>query len=184
VRFEGDPAHAIQEYRRVPWTNADTDHPPGSAIWIARVELLDEDGHSSAMFRTMGGMRIRVHYETRRPVPNAVMAVDIHRGDGIYCAGVSTVADRCNLDVLEGAGHVDVVFPNLALLPGCYLGSVKILDGAGGPPHDRRDRAYPFTIVSDRRDGGVVYLDHGWVHQQSTRAVDEKPRPVSYTGTT
>ena len=42
VRFEGDPAHAIQQYRRVPWTNADPEHPPHSAVWIARVELLDE----------------------------------------------------------------------------------------------------------------------------------------------
>jgi len=86
--------------------------------------------------------------------------------------------------VLDGVGHVDVVFPNLALLPGCYLGSVRILDGGGAPPHDRRDRAYPFTIVSDRRDAGVVYLDHGWAHQQSTPAVVDKSRPVSYTGTT
>jgi hypothetical protein len=184
VRFDGDPARAIQEYRRVPWADSDPEHPPQSAVWIARVELLDEDGQSSAMFRTMGSMRIRVHYETRKPVRNAAIAVDIHRGDGIYCAGVSTVADRCNPEVLEGVGQVDVVFPNLALLPGCYLGSVKILDGAGRPPHDRRERAYPFTIVSDRRDAGVVYLDHGWTHQQSTPAVAEKPRPVSYMGTT
>jgi lipopolysaccharide transport system ATP-binding protein len=183
VRFEGDPAHAIQEYRRIPWTDT-AEHPPHSAIWIAQVELLDEDGQSSAMFRTMGSMRVRVHYETRRPVRNAAIAVDIHRGDGIYCAGVSTVADRCNPEVLEGVGYVDVAFPNLALLPGCYLGSVRILDGGGGPPHDRRDRAYPFTIVSDRRDAGVVYLDHGWTHQPSTPAVVDKARPVSYTGTT
>jgi len=184
VRFDGDPARAIQEYRRVPWTNTDPEHPPQSAVWIARVELLDEGGQSSATFRTMGSMRIRVHYETRRPVRHAAIAVDIHRGDGIYCAGVSTVADRCNLEVLEGVGYVDVVFPNLALLPGCYLGSVKILDGTGRPPHDRRDRAYPFTIVSDRRDAGVVYLDHGWTHRQSTPAAAEKPRPVSFMGTT
>jgi hypothetical protein len=150
----------------------------------ARVELPDEDGQSSAMFRTMGGMRVRVHYETRRPVRNAAIAVGIHRGDGIYCAGVSTVADRYSLDVLEGVGYVDVVFSKLALLPGCYLGSVTILDGAGGRSHDRRERAYPFTVVSDCRDAGVMYLDHRWAHQQSTPAVVEKPRPVSCTGTT
>jgi lipopolysaccharide transport system ATP-binding protein len=184
VRFEGDPAHAIQEYRRVPWTNTDAEYASHRAIWIARVDLLDEAGQSSAMFRTMGTMRVRVHYETRRPVRNAAIALGIYRGDGIYCAGINTVADRYKLDVLEGAGYVDVVFPNLALLPGCYLGSVTILDGAGGPPHDRRDRAYPFTVVSDRRDAGVVYLDHAWTHQQLTPAAVETPRPVSHTGTT
>jgi lipopolysaccharide transport system ATP-binding protein len=184
VRFEGDPAHAIQEYRRVPWTNTDPERALYSAIWIARVELLDEGGQSSATFRTMGSMRVRIHYETQRPVRNAAIAVGIHRADGIYCAGISTVADRCNLEVLEGVGYFDLVFPKLALLPGCYLGSVTILDGAGGLPHDRRDRAYPFTVVSDRRDAGVVYLDHAWAHQQSTAAAAEKPQPVSYTGTT
>jgi lipopolysaccharide transport system ATP-binding protein len=184
VQFEGDPARAIQEYRRVPWTNTDREHAPHSAIWISRVELLDEGGQSPAMFRTMGSMRVRVHYETQRPVRNAAIAVGIHRADGIYCAGVSTVADRCNLEVLEGVGYVDVVFPKLALLPGCYLGSVTILDGAGGLPHDRRDRAYAFTVVSDRRDAGVVHLEHVWSHQQSTPAGVEKPRPVSCMRTT
>jgi lipopolysaccharide transport system ATP-binding protein len=173
VRFEGDPARAIQEYRLVPWTNPGAQgSESGSPVWIARVELLNERGESSAVFQTMGGMRVRVDYEAVRPVRNAVIAVDIHRGDGFYCAGVSTLIDRHDLGVLDGVGHVELVFPRLALLPGWYLGSVRILDATSGSTYDRQNRAYPFSVMSDRRDLGVVYLDREWSHQPSTPAAD------------
>jgi len=169
VRFEGAPARAIQEYRMVPWTSPNADRSEsGGPIWITRAELLNERGESSAVFQTMAGMRVRVHYETARPVRNAAIAVDIHRGDGFYCAGVSTLIDRHDLGVLSGVGHVEVAFPRLLLLPGWYLGSVRIMDASSGEVLDRRSRAYPFSVMSDRRDQGLLYLDHDWSHQSSS----------------
>jgi hypothetical protein len=174
VRFEGDPARAIQEYRLAPWTNAGAERRESrSAIQIVRAELINERGESSAIFQTMGNMRVRVHYEALRPVRNASIAVDIHRGDGIYCSGINTMIDRRDLGVLEGVGHVDLVFPRLALLPGSYLSSIGILDATSGGAYDLRNRAYPFSVISDRRDLGVVYLDHEWSHQPSPAAADE-----------
>jgi lipopolysaccharide transport system ATP-binding protein len=173
VRFEGDPARAIQQYRLVTSTSADTDRSRSDGpIWIVRADLLNERGESSAVFQTMGGMRVRVHYETVRPVKNAAIAVDIHRGYGLYCAGVSTMIDRHDLGVLDGIGAVEVAFPRLALLPGWYLGSARIVDATSGVVYDRRNRAYPFSVMSDRRDAGVLYLDREWSHQSPGSASD------------
>ena len=138
-----------------------------------RAELINERGESSGVFQTMGGMRVRVHYEARTPVRNASIAVDIHRGDGIYCSGINTMIDRRDLGVLEGVGHVELMFPRLALLPGSYLGSVEILDATSCSAYDQRNRAYPFSVISDRRDFGIVLLDHEWSHQSASVAADE-----------
>jgi len=174
VRFDGDPARAIQEYRLARWTDAGGNRrDSSSAIQIVRAELINERGEPSAVFQTMGGMRVRVHYEALRPVRNASIAIEIHRSDGICCSGISTMVDRRDLGVLEGIGHVDLVFPRLALLPGSYLGSVEILDATSGSAYDQRNRAYPFSVISDRRDFGIVLLDHEWSHQSTSVAADE-----------
>jgi lipopolysaccharide transport system ATP-binding protein len=178
VRFDGDPAAAIQEYRLVPWTK--TGPRDGRAqtgpISIARAELLNEHGQPSSVFHTTGTMRVRIHYRASQAISGTSFAIDIHRGDGVYCVGINTLMDRRDLGVLEGDGYVEVTLPNLTLLPGCYLTSVGILDGIGGTTLDLHNRAYAFSVMSDRRDLGVVHLDHFWSHQSGAEAID---RPVT-----
>ena len=72
--------------------------------------------------------------------------------------------DKRDLGVLSGPGYVDLAIPRLNLLPGCYLVSVGILDAAGGRVYDLHSSAYPFSVMSDRRDLGVIYLDREWAH--------------------
>ena len=64
----------------------------------------------------------------------------------------------------EGEGRVELVIRKLALLPGSYSVSAGILDSKGLHPYDLQNRAYPFSVLSDRRDFGVVYLEHDWRH--------------------
>ena len=169
VKFDGGPAAAVQEYRLVPWKKSDRAGQPDSTapVRIAKTELLNDRGESSAVFQTGGGLRVRVRYEARQPTSNVSFAIDIHRGDDVYCAGINTMMDKRDLGVLEGAGAVDLVIPRLNLLPGCYLISVGILDAAAGQTLDLHNRAYPFSVMSDKRDLGVVHLDREWAHSTS-----------------
>lgn len=166
VKFDGAPAAAVQEYRLVPWKNTDRQARDNSTapIQIARTELLSDRGEPSAVFQTGGALRIRIRYKTRKPTPNVSFAIDIHRGDDVFCAGVNTMMDKRDLGVLDGAGFVDLVIPRLNLLPGCYLISVGILDVAAGQTLDLHNRAYPFSVMSDKRDLGIVHLDREWSH--------------------
>jgi lipopolysaccharide transport system ATP-binding protein len=183
VKFDGDPAAAIQEYRLVPWTKSDRAQTAAamSPIRIARTELLNERGESSAVFHTGGTLRIRVKYEAPQAVQHASIAVDIHRGDGVFCAGINTLMDKRDLGTLSGTGHVDLILPRLNLLPGCYLTSIGILDGTGGRTYDLHNRAYPFSVMSDRRDLGVIYLERDWA-QHSTSAPQLADRAAAAAG--
>jgi hypothetical protein len=54
---------------------------------------------------------------------------------------------------------------------------VGLLDPQGLRPMDLHSRAYPFTVVSTRRDFGFAYLEHQWHH---TRGADASaPAPVA-----
>jgi hypothetical protein len=78
--------------------------------------------------------------------------------------------DACEHGTLEGEDHVDLVVSRLSLLPGCYAISAGILDAEGLRPLDLHARAYPFTIVSTRRDFGFAYLEHHWHHSRAAEA--------------
>jgi len=162
VRAEGNPAEVVGEFRRGRPT--DTSHTPDGPIRITDVRLLHEDGEVSPLFQTGKPMRIQVHYHAREPIAHPHVAIDIHTADGTYCSGINTRMDGCSLQTLEGDGHVELDVSRLALLPGCYSISAGILDPQGLRPLDLHARAYPFTVVSVRRDFGFVYLEHEWRH--------------------
>ena len=103
------------------------------------------------------------------------MAIDVHRGDGVYCAGINTMMDKRDLGVIHGAGYVDLLIPRLNLLPGCYLISVGLLDTVGGRTLDLHNRAYPLSVMSDRRDLGVAYLEREWVHHAAPARLAATP---------
>jgi homopolymeric O-antigen transport system ATP-binding protein len=165
VKFDGRPAEAVAQFRQRGTAPADA-QPSNSPIRITGVDLLHPEGESSALFRSDHAMTIQVRYRADVPVAQPLVAIDIHGIDGVYCAGINTRMDNCPLGTLEGEGHVDLVIPRLALLPGAYSISAGILDAQGLRPLDLQSRAYPFSVVSDRRDFGVVSLEHHWQHER------------------
>jgi homopolymeric O-antigen transport system ATP-binding protein len=166
VKFDGSPAEAVAQFRQRGSAQEADAAASDSPIRITGVELLQPDGESSALFRTDHAMTIHVRYRADVPVDHPLVAIDIHGIDGVYCAGINTRMDDCPLGTLEGEGSVDLVIPKLSLLPGAYSISAGILDAQGLRPLDLRSRAYPFSVVSDRRDFGVVYLEHHWQHER------------------
>ncbi|HJZ74834.1 MAG TPA: ABC transporter ATP-binding protein [Vicinamibacterales bacterium] len=184
VKFDGRPAEAVAQFRH-RGSAPDSDAPASaSPIRITGVDLLQPDGESSALFRTDHPMTIQVRYRADVPVAQPLVAIDIHGIDGVYCAGINTRMDDCPLGTLEGEGHVDLVIPKLALLPGAYSISAGILDAQGLRPLDLQSRAYPFSVVSDRRDFGVVSLEHHWQHERGVAAVPSGSRHPRRRGAT
>ena len=176
MMFEGEPAAAINAYRSARWESADVstaDDAAGSDIRIRGVKVLDERGRPLQAIKTAAAVTIRILYEAFRPIERPHFAVDILRGDGVYCYGTNTRLDRHDFETVEGHGHIDLVIPRLWLLPGCYSFSVGILDAHGLRPHDVQHQAYPFSVISESRDLGLVYLPHTWHNPQP--AVDVVP---------
>ena len=170
VQFDGRPAETVAEFRKARRDTAAPD--PAAAdkpIAITDVQLLQPDGEPSPLHTTGKPMTIRVRYEAREPIRQPHVAIDIHSVDGVYCAGINTRMDDCTLGTLEGRGFVDLAIARLALLPGCYSISAGILDPQGLRPLDLQERAFPFSVVSDRRDFGFVYLEHQWMQGHGTQ---------------
>jgi lipopolysaccharide transport system ATP-binding protein len=170
VRFDGRPAETVAEFRRGHRDETARIRPVSDAIHISDVQLLRADGEASPLFHTGQPMTIQVHYRAPQPVRAPHVAIDIHGVDGLYCAGINTRMDSCGLGTLEGEGRVELVIPKLNLLPGSYTISAGILDPQGLRPLDLHSHAYPFSVASERKDFGVVYLEHHWRHDVGSSA--------------
>ena len=174
VLFDGEPAAAVQQYRQATWAaeGAAGRHDPDAPVTITRVELLDGNGQAPGVFETGLPMTVRMHYRATQPVDGPHFALDIHNGEGVYCFGTGTFLDYA-VGTLEGAGFIDLGFPRLSLLPGCYSASVGIHRADGQGLYDLHLNAYPFSVTSHSRDLGIVSLQHTWQHQpgRSSREV-------------
>ena len=180
VRYDGRPAEAVAEFRRYrPEPTAAAD---GSAadtpLRITGVELLHPGGESSPLFVTGRPITIRVQYRATTPIDHPQFAIDIHNADGVYCAGINTRMDDRDIGRVSGDGHIDLVIPKLWLLPGAYSISVGILDAGSVKTYDLHLRAYPFSVLSERRDYGIVYLEHDWRRADA----EELARPARNPG--
>lgn len=163
VVFSGATPDAVQEYRTstAAVVSDDGEYRP---ISIAGVQLLDHGEPSSGVIETHGDLTVRIRYKVNEPVKNPHFAVDIHRGDGVYCFGAGTF-QTMNLGELIVDGTIDMKLPRLSLLPGCYTLSVGIHRGDGQGTHDLHLNAYPFSVSSETRDFGIVALDPVWEHR-------------------
>ena len=173
VRFDGRPAETVAAFRRGRRDAEPAVRPASDGIHITDVQLRRADGEASPLFHTGQAMRIQVHYRAPQPVRAPHVAIDIHGVDGLYCAGINTRMDDCALGTLEGEGRVELVIPRLNLLPGSYTISAGILDAQGLRPLDLQSHAYPFSVASERKDFGVVYLEHHWRHDAGRAAGSE-----------
>jgi lipopolysaccharide transport system ATP-binding protein len=180
VRYDGRPADAVAEFRRYrpEPTAAATGSGVDTPIRITGVELLHPGGDGSPLFVTGRPITIRVSYHAAEAVDQPQFAIDIHNADGVYCAGINTRMDERDLGRVDGHGYVDLVIPKLLLLPGSYSVSAGILDRNSTRTYDLHLRAYPFSVLSERRDYGIVYLEHDWRRVEAR----ETSRPVLAQG--
>lgn len=173
VRFDGRPAEAVAEFQRGRPAEGGAKRRSDLPIQIADVQLLSANGDASPLFVTGRPMIVQVGYHAAAAVERAHVAIDIHNADGVYCAGINTRMDDRDLGTLHGDGRVELVIPKLGLLPGSYTVSIGILDSRG-LPLDLQMRAYPFSVLSDRRDFGIVYLEHEWRCVEERAAQEER----------
>jgi lipopolysaccharide transport system ATP-binding protein len=170
VLCDGEPAAAIRDYRSARWSAAESAVSADAPIRLRGVRVLDERARPLQAIRTGASVTVRIMYEASRPIDDPHFAVDIVRGDGLYCYGTNTRLDHRQFDPVAGRGHIDLVIPHLQLLPGCYSFSIGILGPHGFEPYDVQHQAFPFSVVSEHRDLGVAYVPHTWQAPQSEDA--------------
>jgi energy-coupling factor transporter ATP-binding protein EcfA2 len=137
---------------------------PGSGgtgeIVIRAVRLADARGETRSEFRSGETLKVEVEFETRQALDSPVMGVALFREDGVYCYGPNTLFDGQLGGRYDGRYVLTVDFLDLPLLGGAYQASVAFYDQQHVYAYAWHHRLYPFTVVADRPDHGLVWLRH------------------------
>jgi ABC-2 type transport system ATP-binding protein len=135
----------------------------GEAL-IDTIELLGNDGKPTHTVRTGDRVTVRLHYSTSEPIRQPIFGLGIFTLAGDILAGPNSREIGLLPDKLDGKGILDIVIPNLVLLPGTYELSPTLYDFTYQHPYDHRHRAMRFDVEAGnpRIQDGVISLGAEW----------------------
>ncbi len=153
-----------------PNDSAPTSHDTESAalhaaktVSVIGVEILDAEDLPRDAFEHGETIVLRVTARSHEPLDAPVMGISLHRNDGVYVFGPNTMFDGVATGTLTGLFSFALRLDDCPLLPGEYVMHIGIYDRLHSVPLLRIDAdTYRFRIVSDRRDHGLVRLNHSW----------------------
>jgi hypothetical protein len=101
-------------------------------------------------------LSIRVLFETKEPVPDAVVWLSVYDRSGKQLFGIDT--DHLGIDIPPLDGHAEVTFtiPAMPLLDGDYQLSISCRIRGTAKVFDYFDRGLTFSVLNDGPAVGIV----------------------------
>lgn len=179
IRGDGDPCKVIEEYLKTyamaeetGFDFSDVRKRDGSgAVKFSRVEFLDKSGKPKQLIRSGDGVTLRLHFLSRKTVPEPHFGIDVFTEFGTKVTTLHTWMTGFSIPYLnEGEGYIDVVVDFLNLMPGRYYLSLQ-LEGVGPVHYDILDRCAYFDVEASDfyKSGrgiegryGIVFLPCQW----------------------
>jgi len=166
VIYDGETEAAIDAYRTSLMKsnkNLEDELRAGTGeLRIQRTEVLDILGNPYQELEIGDAIRIRIHYETTKPVNNPVFNVVMHVLNGQQVTGIRTDMDGIEFGEVNGRGFVDVIIPEFNLLPNIYTIDSVVFHPDGFTFYDRVNKSAFIKIRGGLDVNGTSYLPHSW----------------------
>ncbi len=166
VIYDGETESAIDAYRTSLMNanqNIEEELRVGTGeLRIQKTEVLDVAGNPLQEFETGDSLKIRIHYETKRPVENPVFNIVMHVLNGQQVTGIRTDMDGIKLGNLHGTNHIDLIIPEFNLLPNIYTIDSVVFHRDGYTFYDRVNKSAFLKVRGGLDVNGTSYLPHSW----------------------
>lgn len=127
-------------------------------LMIMGIKLLDRQGKEKNELFTNEPVSVVVNFDNIKTFNNNHFWLSIFSDEGVCCQGVITRLTKNNA--------LKVFFPKLLLLPGGYSISCGIWDNSKDRFLAYRKNIFPFKMVFNKQDHGIIYLEHNWRWRQ------------------
>lgn len=166
VIYSGDTEGAIDIYRTsLMKHNQDLERilrAGTGEIKVKRLEVLDRFYSEQREFELRDFVRLRIHYEAQVPVTNPVFNIVLHLFNGHQVTGIRSDVDGMQLGTIAGEGYIDLVIPELYLLPNIYTIDAVIFHSDGFTFYDRVNEISQIKVKGGFDVNGLLYLPHSW----------------------
>ena len=166
VIFDGGTEEAIDVYRSsLIKRNVDLENHLRAGtgeIRVSHLELLNFDQVPQNDYETGEPIILRVHYKAASPVYNPVFNLTINVLNDHQVTGIRTDLDGFNTGSLFGEGYIDLIIPNLYLLPNIYTIDAVIFHEDGFTFYDRLNNLSQLRVKGGLLVNGTTYVPHHW----------------------
>lgn len=160
VEYLGAPAEAIDRYvsqvrgpRQVGQSSrSNVAKPIARVADILRVDLYDERGSPADKYRTGDTLVARIHYVAYQRINRPIFSVGFYRTDGVHACSNTSVG-ALEPDAIEGTGAIEIVVPDLPLVPHTYFVTASIAEPRSLRPYASEQ------LASFRIESGPELID-------------------------
>ncbi len=137
---------------------------------ISRIELMNRDGEVTTDFIQGEDLRVRIHYETSRPIPDPHFIIQVGTQKEILIVA-DMLIDDISPGVVEGSGTIECLFPSIPLLSNRYIINVFVMGKSPTikivfPPKQIfftvKSINQEISIMSYLRNSGVISVPTEW----------------------
>jgi lipopolysaccharide transport system ATP-binding protein len=166
VIYDGGTEEAIDVYRAsLIKSNAKLEtllRAGTGEIKVTSVEVLNANNMLQDEYDTGDPVKLRIHYKADKPVHNPVFNLTINVLNDQQVTGIRTDLDDFHSGLLVGEGYIDVLIPNLFLLPNIYTIDAVIFHEDGFTFYDRVNNIYQLRVRGGLHVNGTTYIPHTW----------------------
>ena len=130
-------------------------------IRFSSVELRNGDSEETLVFKTGEKMIVHMEYISEIEAIECFFAVAFCRDDGVYCYGTNTFLELDKLHKSLKNGTVEMIIPDLVLLPAKYFVDIAIRT-KDKQVIDRVHHILEFQVRDDKKDFGVMRMGTEW----------------------
>jgi len=170
VIFDGEVEQAIDLYRESLiklYQGTDILRAGTGEIKIDHLEILNESGSAQEEFNIGDYVKFRLHVQSNQPVRNPIVNLTLNLLYGDQVTGIRSDVDNLQLGdfSLDGEpqkGFVDIVIPQINLLPNIYTIDSILFHSDGFTFYDRVNKIGHLKIKGGLQINGTAYLPHSW----------------------
>jgi lipopolysaccharide transport system ATP-binding protein len=135
LQFDGSADEGVELYQKntqleaTPWAlevvGRDTGQWP---IILTALEFFDAEGRQRSVYDYGERMRVRIHYELRKPIKFPNFYLSFQRSDSVWCCSFSAARDGATAALLSDSGFIELLTPPLRLVSDQYGAYAAVWD--------------------------------------------------------
>ena len=128
------------------------------------IQLFGRENIIKDKFDSEERIKLQVDYETNGEIVDPLFIYEVVRADGVVCCHATCMDDNFKIDVVHGAGSIEIDLGETRLAPGVYYTRVSLWDREHQNPYDIIKKGI-FTIMADHQmadTSGIYRLKARW----------------------
>jgi lipopolysaccharide transport system ATP-binding protein len=135
LQFDGPADEGIEIYQKnsqleaTPWALEVVGRDTGKwPIILTALEFFDAEGQPRSVYDYGEQMRVRIHYDLRKPIKFPNFYLSFQRSDSVWCCSFSAARDGATAPLLKDSGFIELLTPPLRLVSDAYGSYAAVWD--------------------------------------------------------